>query len=238
MDKNKSYTNNFIKGISNLTGLPIKKVQAYAEENNPFNILEHPQVLSPNEKQLQKVGLLNEFIASYNLLKTYENENKIKFSTPEQAGNYFVPLLSGIKDKEKFMAAFLDSGNKIIETKVISQGTVSEATVYPREILKQALACDCRSILLAHNHPGGSNQPSREDEMLTQRLVNIFHPLDIKIIDHIIVAGVNYCSMAEKGCLSKAPNERADYEPIKLKDKSIFNEKQSFDSEHDEELEL
>lgn len=206
MDNNKPYSNNFLKGLTNLTGISIKKVQEYAKENNPFNILEHPNILEPNEKQLKKIGLLNEFIASYNLLKAHESENKISFSTPEHAANYFVPLLSGIKDKEKFMVAFLDNGNNIIQTKVISEGSISQAVVYPRDILKEALACDCKSMLFAHNHPGGANSPSDEDKSLTQKLVNIFHPLDIRVLDHIIVAGVDYCSMAQKGYMPTQAN--------------------------------
>lgn len=238
MKKNMPYTDNFLKGLTDLTGLSLKKVQEYAKENNPFNILEHPNIIEPNEKQLQKIGLLNEFIASYNLLKAHESENKIKFSSPEQAAAYFVPLLSGTKDKEKFMVAFLDNGNNIIHTKVVSEGTIAQAVVYPRDILKEALACDCKAMLIAHNHPGGSDKPSNEDKALTQKLVNIFHPLDIKILDHIVVAGINYCSMAEKGYMPTEANERASYEPIKVEDKSILKEEQSFNSQLDEELEL
>jgi DNA repair protein RadC len=63
------------------------------------------------------------------------------------AGEYFVSLLGGIKDKEKFMAAFLDSGNNIIETRTLSEGSIGEAVVYPRMVLKAALDCDCKSII-------------------------------------------------------------------------------------------
>lgn len=238
MDKNLPYTNNFLKGLTYLTGLSFKKVQEYAKENNPFNILEHPKIIEPNEKQLQKIGLLNEFISSYNLLKTHESENKIKFASPEQAAAYFVPLLSGIKDKEKFMVAFLDNGNNIIQSKIIAEGTISEAVVYPRDILKIALACDCKAMLLAHNHPGDNLSPSTEDKALTQKLVNIFQPLDISILDHIIVAGIDYCSMAQKGYMPTANNEGASYKPIKMDDNSMLEEKQSFNSELDQELEL
>ncbi|MBP2033412.1 DNA repair protein RadC [Clostridium algifaecis] len=238
MDKNMPYTNNFLKGLTSLTGIPIKKIQEYAKENNPFNILEHPNIIEPNEKQLQKIGLLNEFIASYNLLKVHESENKIKFSSPKEAADYFIPLLSGIKDKEKFMVAFLDNGNNIIQTKIMSEGNIAQAVIYPRDLLKEALACDCKAMILAHNHPGGSNSPSNEDKALTQKLVNIFHPLDIKIHDHIIVAGVNFCSMAEKGYMPQVIDELANYEPIKIENKNILEENQSFNSEIGEELEL
>lgn len=136
------------------------------------------------------------------------------------------------------MIAFLDNGNNIIQTKVVSEGTVSQAVIYPRDILKEALACDCKAMILAHNHLGGSILPSNEDKAITQKLVNIFQPLDIKIHNHIIVAGVNYCSMAEKGYVPASVNGMAVYEPIKMEDKRIIEEKQSFNSELDEKLEL
>jgi len=214
--KNKPHTESFLKGLTTLTGLSMKKVKDYAKDNSPFNILEHPRIIEPNEKQLEKIGLLNEFISSYNLLKSHESENKINISSPEQAGAYFVPLLSGKKDKEKFMVAFLDSGNNIIHASLISEGTVSQAVVYPREILKQALACDCKSMIIAHNHPGGGILPSAEDKNITQRLVDIFHPLEIRIHDHIIVADTKYTSMAEKGYMPRDIQERASYEPFKI----------------------
>ncbi|MCY6356202.1 JAB domain-containing protein [Clostridium sp. ZS2-4] len=214
--KNKPHTESFLKGLTTLTGLSMRKVKEYAKDNSPFNILEHPRIIEPNEKQLQKIGLLNEFIASYNLLKSHESENKIKISSPEQAGAYFVPLLSGKKDKEKFMVAFLDAGNNIIHSSLVSEGTVSQAIVYPREILKQALACDCKSMIIAHNHPGGAIMPSAEDKNMTQRLVDIFYPLEIRIHDHIIVADTKYTSMAEKGYMPRDIQARASYEPFKI----------------------
>lgn len=237
MEKNKTYTYSFLKGLNNLTGIPIKKIEEYAKDNNPFNILEHPRVIEPNDKQMKKIGLLKEFIASYILLKAHENENKIKFATPKAAADYFVPLLSGIKDKEKFMVAFLDNGNNIIQTKVMSEGNISQAVIYPRDILKEALDCDCKAMILSHNHPGGANSPSNEDKSLTQKLVNIFKPLNINILDHIIVAGTNYCSMAEAGYMPSSINESANYEPIEI-DNRLKEESKGFNSELDEEVEL
>ena len=225
MSKDLRYTSNFLKGLTKLTGLPLKKIQQYAKENNPFNILEHPQVMEPNEKQLEKIGLLNEFISSYNLLKMHESENKIKLTSSSQSGQYFSSLLSGMKDKERFMIAFLDSSNSIIETKTISEGTIGQAAVFPREILKAAIASDCKSMILAHNHPGGSLNPSVEDRTLTQRLVDIFHPLDISILDHIIVAGTSFASMAERGYIPNSCKDRANYEPIVMDENSSVEEK-------------
>jgi len=210
------HTENFLKGLTTLTGLPYKKVQQYVKGNNPFNILEHPHIMEPNEKQLEKIGLLNEFIASYNILKIYESNEKIVLNSSTVSGQYFSALLGGMKDKERFMVAFLDSGNNIVETKTMSEGSIGQTAVYPREILKYALACDCNAMILAHNHPGGSKNFSPEDRALTQRMVDIFHPLQINILDHIIVGGTGYSSMAEKGILPHQSKDTANYEAISL----------------------
>lgn len=121
-----------------------------------------------------------------------------------------------MKDKERFMVSFLDTGNNIIETKTMSEGNIGQAPVYPREILKYALACDCNAIILAHNHPSGSRNFSMEDKTLTQRIFDIFHPLEIKVLDHIVVAGTSYTSMAEKGYLPYQCKDAANYDAIVL----------------------
>jgi len=229
------YSDSFFQSLNKLTGIPMSKLKSYAKENNPFNILEHPGVVDPNDKQLEKINKLNEFIASYNVLKLDQENEKITFKSPNDSGKYFASLLSGVKDKERFLVAFLDNSNSIIELRTVSQGTTNMAVVYPRDILKMALANDCSSIMLSHNHPGGSLKASHEDIALTQRIVDIFRPLDIKVLDHIIVGGYSFSSMAENGVL---PNDRMDvanYEPIKL---TAAEEEQVEYTSVDEEMEL
>jgi DNA repair protein RadC len=229
MKQEMQHTEKFLKGLTSLTGLSYKKLQQYVKTNNPFNILEHPHIMEPNEKQLEKIGLLNEFIASYNILKVYEKDDKIILNSSTASGQYFLALLGGMKDKERFMVSFLDSGNNIIETKVMSEGRIGQAPVYPREILKYALACDCNAIILAHNHPGGSQNFSMEDKTLTQRIVDIFHPLGIKVLDHIIVAGTSYTSMAEKGLLPNQCKDAANYDAIILDGASVKEKQRTFE---------
>jgi len=229
------YSDSFFQSLNKLTGIPMSKLKSYAKDNNPFNILEHPGVVEPNDRQLEKLNKLNEFIASYNVLKLDQENEKITFKSPNDSGKYFASLLGGVKDKERFLVAFLDNSNSIIELRTVSQGTTNMAVVYPRDILKMALANDCSSIMLSHNHPGGSLKASPEDVALTQRIVDIFRPLDIKVLDHIIVGGYSFSSMAENGVL---PNDRMDvanYEPIKL---SAAEEDQVEYTSVDEEIEL
>jgi predicted transcriptional regulator YdeE len=96
MASNLNYTSNFYKSLNALTGIPIKKLQEYARDNNPFNILEHPMVIEPNEKQMEKLNKLNEFIANYSLLRMEEEQKRIHFTTPKEAGRYFESLMGGI----------------------------------------------------------------------------------------------------------------------------------------------
>lgn len=211
------YASSFIKGITCLTGISESKLTKYALENNLFNVLEHPHTIDPNKQQLEKLYILNEFISMYRLLKLQENESKFSFTSSKVAGEYFTALLGGVKDQEKFLAAFLDGGHNIIEVRTFSEGSVSETVVYPRTILQAALANDCRSIIFAHNHPGGSINPSLEDRDITQKLISIFTPLKINVLDHIIVAGTTYQSMLEQGLLPQASSDIC-YDAVSLDD--------------------
>jgi len=212
----KVYEESFYKNLNKLTGIPVGKIKAYAKENNPFNILEHPMVVEPNERQLDKINKLNDFISTYNVLRMEEENTRIQITCPQDAGDYFNALIGNKRDRERFMVAFLDTSNKIIETKTISQGTVDSAVIYPRDVLKMALANDCKGILLAHNHPSGKMIASTPDIAITQRMLNIFKPLDIKIIDHVIVSAGKYLSFAEEQMLEDLNNGLADYKPIKI----------------------
>lgn len=252
MTKRIQYKDSFFKSLNKLTGVPIGKMRDYAKENNPFNILEHPMVLNPNVKQLEKIHKLNEFISSYNVLKATEEKNRIQLSTAEASGEYFKALLSGMKDKERFLIAFLDNGNRIIETKTVSVGTVESTVVYPREILKMALANDCKAMILAHNHPGATIKASREDIAITRRINNIFQPLGIRVLDHIIVGGNKYSSMLEDKNMPLTVDERASYEELRIGEKGKAREGVSGylstqndmlaneldEGEHDEELDV
>lgn len=213
----------FIKSITCLTGIAESKLKKYASQNNLFNILEHPNAIGANQQQLEKIKILNEFITTYHILKLQENEKKIVINSYKVAGEYFTALLGGTKDKEKFMAAFLDKGNHIIETRIFSEGSVEDAIIYPREILKAALYCDCKNLIVAHNHPGGSLDPSNQDKDITERLISIFSPLHISLLDHIIVANAKYRSMAEQGTLPSSPRN-ASYEAIYLSGKKEVKE--------------
>ncbi|QQZ61157.1 DNA repair protein [Paenibacillus sonchi] len=207
----------YIQSLHQLTGIPLDKLENYGNTNNLMNALEHPHSLELTSMQLQKVEQLNEFLISHRVLQWEVENTQRKITSPDLAGSYFSAFLLGLRDRERFMVAFLDNGNHVIETRIISEGGLTEAPVYPRNILKAALNCDCTSIIMAHNHPGGSLKPSWEDMEMTKRMVAIFEPLHIGILDHIIIGNAGFTSLAQMGQLPKAAEEVISYEAITLK---------------------
>lgn len=116
------------------------------------------------------------------------------------AGEYAVTLFAG-RTYEAFFVICLDAQNGVNNAALVHEGTINEAPVYPRIIVETALRHQANSVILAHNHPGGSLQPSREDVEVTRRIATALNAISIKVVDHIVVAGGRYTSFAEKGLI-------------------------------------
>lgn len=102
---------------------------------------------------------------------------------------------------EIFAGLFLDSQNRLISAEELFRGTLTQTAVYPREVARRALELNCAAIIFAHNHPSGVAEPSAADRMLTDALRSALRPLDIPVLDHLIVAGNRCYSFAEAGLL-------------------------------------
>ena len=99
------------------------------------------------------------------------------------------------------MALFLDAQNRLLVAEELFRGTLTQTSVYPREVVKRALALNAAGVILAHNHPSGVAEPSRSDEMLTATLRQALALVDVRVLDHLIVAGAAMVSFAERGLL-------------------------------------
>jgi DNA repair protein RadC len=121
-------------------------------------------------------------------------------STPEAVRNY---LRLSLHDRahEVFVCVFLDSQHRVIACDELFRGTVAQTSVYPREVVKAALAHNAAAVIFAHNHPSGIAEPSRADELLTQSLKQALALVDIRTLDHFVVAGSQVVSFAERGLL-------------------------------------
>ena len=102
-------------------------------------------------------------------------------------------------EHEVFCVLFLDSQNRLIEFAELFRGTLGSASVYPREVVKEALRHNARSLLFAHNHPSGIAEPSDADRRITQRLQEALGLFDIRVLDHLVVGSPEIVSFAEKG---------------------------------------
>ena len=107
----------------------------------------------------------------------------------------------GDRRREVFAVIFLDAQIRLIALEILFEGTLSETSVYPREVVRRALELDAASVILAHNHPSGSPWPSRADEHLTQTLKAALGLIDVRTLDHLIVAGLKSYSFAEHGAI-------------------------------------
>lgn len=102
---------------------------------------------------------------------------------------------------EGFVTMFLDAQHRLIATEESFRGTLTQTSVYPREIVRAALRHNAAAVIFSHNHPSGVAEPSRADEALTKALKQALALVDVKVLDHMIVAGADISSFAEKGLL-------------------------------------
>ena len=113
----------------------------------------------------------------------------------------FLRVKLGALEHEVFAVIHLDAQHRVIDYVEMFRGTVSQTSVYPREVVKEALAKNSAALLLVHNHPSGVAEPSRADEMLTQTLKTALALVDVRVLDHLIVAGNTIMSFAERALL-------------------------------------
>ena len=102
---------------------------------------------------------------------------------------------------EVFGVLFLNSQHQVIDFDIMFRGTLTQTSVYPREVVKAALMKNAGSVVLAHNHPSGQPEPSRADEYLTNTLKSALQLIDVRVLDHMIVGGDRVVSFAERGLL-------------------------------------
>ena len=122
------------------------------------------------------------------------------FDSPD-AVKHYLQLHLAYKGHEVFAVLFLDSQHRLLALEEMFRGTLTQTSVYPREVVLRALHHQAAAVVLSHNHPSGNVQPSRADEALTQTLKTTLALIDVRVLDHVIVAPGQALSMAEKGLL-------------------------------------
>lgn len=122
------------------------------------------------------------------------------FTCPGDVKTYCQLKIGGLPH-EVFMVLFLDVQNRVLAVEEMFRGTLTQTSVYPREVVIRALHHNAAAVVLAHNHPSGSVNPSRADETLTQTLRSALALVDVRILDHVIVSPTDTLSMAERGLI-------------------------------------
>ncbi|MDO9234268.1 MAG: DNA repair protein RadC [Methylotenera sp.] len=141
--------------------------------------------------------------AVYKALKILEQKllvDETVFNSPDSVRN-FLKLKLGFEEREVFSVMFLDAQSRLIEYANMFYGTVHQTVVYPREVVKKALSLNAASVVFSHNHPSGVALQSEADELITKQLENALNLVDVRVLDHIIVAGNKTLSFAERGLL-------------------------------------
>jgi DNA repair protein RadC len=135
------------------------------------------------------------------ILEARMREPGDKLDAPAAARDYLA-LRMGDREHEIFAVVFLDAQNRVIAAEELFRGTLTQTSVYPREIVKRALALNAAGVILAHNHPSGVAEPSLADRLLTDQLRTALGLVGVQVTDHFIIAGSRAYSFAECGYLS------------------------------------
>lgn len=186
------------------TGLPNKSAVELADELlKKFGGM--ARMLESDLRGIKGLGPAKaaQFAAAFEILRRSLDE-KVKersaLTSPGAVRDY-LRLTLGRREQEVFMCIWLDAQHKVLAAEEAFHGTLTQTSVYPREIVKAALRHNAAAVIFAHNHPSGVAQPSRADELLTRNLKDALALVEVKVLDHFIVAGSQTLSFAERGLL-------------------------------------
>ncbi len=132
--------------------------------------------------------------------KTFSQQKITALTCAAEAKKYLRLRLCTL-EHEELHALWLDSQHRLIAAEMLFKGTLTQTSVYPREIVKSALKHNAAGVIIAHNHPSGVAEPSKADEILTKAVKEALSLVEVRLIDHVIVAGINACSLAEMGLI-------------------------------------
>jgi len=154
--------------------------------------------LVPREPQLREIlGLAKELLMRD---LQCDLQHAPLMDRPQTLREWLALRFTGL-NHEVFLVVFLDAHHRLLDAEVMFRGTLAQTTVYPREVVKAALTRNAAAVAFAHNHPSGVAEPSRADEALTATLKSALTLVDIRVVDHFVVAGDQLLSMAERGLL-------------------------------------
>ncbi|MEL5898274.1 DNA repair protein RadC [Clostridium sporogenes] len=177
----------YIQAFARIIGVKEDAAIEYAERKGLNALVDNATQLLSTPVQREKHQA---FLDLYRMSSTINTRNPI-INSPEKASSYFHSVMDEIYDKEAFVVAFLNTKNRVIDHEVVSVGTINSSIVHPREVFRNAIINKANSVILCHNHPSGDLTPSTEDINITRRLKETGNLLGIKVLDHLIISGIN-----------------------------------------------
>jgi DNA repair protein RadC len=134
------------------------------------------------------------------VLEKHLREPGAAFTSTQVTRDWLRLQLAGL-EREVFMVLYLDNQHRLLASETLFTGSLSSTEVHPREVVKSALRLNAAAVILAHNHPSGIAEPSQADRQITDRLIEALQLIDVKVLDHCVVGGMNTVSFAERGWL-------------------------------------
>lgn len=134
------------------------------------------------------------------LLEKYQRQPGEQFNSTTFTKTW-LQLRLALQEREVFLVLYLDNQNRLLECETLFTGTINHTEVHPREVVKLALRHNAAAVILAHNHPSGETEPSKQDRNITQHLVNALAMVEVRVLDHLIVGIGDVLSFAERGWL-------------------------------------
>lgn len=163
--------------------------------------LYHSELVSLLFAEEGSEGYVPKLSAARELVRRSLEEELVKgvwLNSPRAVTDYLKIILTS-REHEVFVVIFLDAQHCLISAEELFRGTLTQTSVYPREVVKRSLAVNAATVIFAHNHPSGVAEPSKADELLTGALKQALSLVDVKVLDHFIVAGSAVVSLAERG---------------------------------------
>ena len=150
------------------------------------------------QRRRYKVANAEEILEAARAVVGERMQRGSSFSDPKTAREFFRDKLAG-QEREVFAVAFLDTRHRLVEYRELFHGTIDGAEVHPREVAREAIRCNAAAVILGHNHPSGSTEPSAADRVVTARLKQALALVDVRLLDHVVVGGLQTASLAERG---------------------------------------
>ena len=150
------------------------------------------------EQRRYRVANADEIIEAARAVAGQRMQRGESFTDPQASARFFQDKLVGL-EREVFAAVFLDKRHRLIEYVELFQGTIDGTEVHPRVVVREALRCNAAAVIVAHNHPSGTVEPSAADRAVTARLKQALALVDIRLLDHVVVGGPRAISMTAKG---------------------------------------